>query len=51
MILLKRELDNVTKQADFLLPALFTWACLLAGPKEKTPIYQAQGAWSFPLRS
>ena len=42
MILLKRQLHNITKQAHYLFPALFTWFYLLAGPEEKTPIYHAE---------
>ena len=51
MILLKRQLHNITKQAHYLFPALFTWFYLLAGPEEKTPIYHAMGVMSSRLRS
>ena len=50
MILLKHQLHNITKQAHYLFPALFTWFYLLAGPEEKTPIYHAKGAMSSRLR-
>ena len=51
MILFKRQLHNLTKQAHYLFPALFTWFYLLAGPEEKTPIYHAKGTMSSRLRS